>query len=99
MTPPRARANPRDQWPRLVLFGMLNYGLFIVLTTQSLVGLMLSVRDFGPGMEESQLQHAAEALPRLQPRPVPSCWGAGPSSAMRRLPSPLPSARSRRASC
>lgn len=33
---------PRDQWPRLVLFAMLNYGLFIVLTTQSLVGLKAS---------------------------------------------------------
>jgi len=26
---------PRDLWPRLVLFAMLNYGLFIVLTTES----------------------------------------------------------------
>lgn len=33
---------PRDQWPRLVLFAMLNYGLFIVLTTQSLVWLKAS---------------------------------------------------------
>ena len=33
---------PRDQWPRLVLFAMLNYGLFIVLTTQSLVGMKAS---------------------------------------------------------
>jgi probable blue pigment (indigoidine) exporter len=33
---------PRDQWPRLVLFGMLNYGLFIVLNTLSLVGLKAS---------------------------------------------------------
>src|SRR5258708_14367613 len=29
-------------------------------------------------------------LPRLQPPPVPSCWGPGPSSATRHLPSPLP---------
>jgi drug/metabolite transporter (DMT)-like permease len=33
---------PVDQWPRLVLYAMLNYGLFIVLTTQSLVGLKAS---------------------------------------------------------
>ncbi len=33
---------PRDQWPRLVLFGMLNYGLFIVLNTLSLVWLKAS---------------------------------------------------------
>lgn len=33
---------PRDQWPRLVLFAMLNYGLFIVLTTESLVWLKAS---------------------------------------------------------
>ncbi|HEY4172059.1 MAG TPA: EamA family transporter [Rhodopila sp.] len=33
---------PRDQWPRLLLFSMLNYGLFIVLTTESLVWLKAS---------------------------------------------------------
>jgi probable blue pigment (indigoidine) exporter len=33
---------PRDQRPRLVLFAMLNYGLFIVLTTESLVWLKAS---------------------------------------------------------
>ena len=33
---------PRDQWPRLLLFAMLNYGLFIVLTTLSLVWLKAS---------------------------------------------------------
>ncbi len=33
---------PRDQWPRLLLFAMLNYGLFIVLTTQSLAMLKAS---------------------------------------------------------
>ena len=33
---------PRDLWPRLVLFAMLNYGLFIVLTTESLVWLKAS---------------------------------------------------------
>jgi probable blue pigment (indigoidine) exporter len=33
---------PRDQWPRLILFAMLNYGLFIVLTTQSLAWLKAS---------------------------------------------------------
>jgi drug/metabolite transporter (DMT)-like permease len=33
---------PTDQWPRLLLFSMLNYGLFIVLTTQSLVWLKAS---------------------------------------------------------
>jgi probable blue pigment (indigoidine) exporter len=33
---------PADQWPRLLLFSMLNYGLFIVLTTQSLVWLKAS---------------------------------------------------------
>jgi probable blue pigment (indigoidine) exporter len=33
---------PRDQWPRLILFAMLNYGLFIVLTTMSLVWLKAS---------------------------------------------------------
>src|SRR6516164_1934686 len=32
-------------------------------------------------------------------RPVPSCWGAGPSCATHHLPSPLPSARSRQAFC
>ncbi len=33
---------PRDQWPRLILFAMLNYGLFIVLTTLSLALLKAS---------------------------------------------------------
>ena len=33
---------PADQWPRLLLFSMLNYGLFIVLTTESLVWLKAS---------------------------------------------------------
>jgi probable blue pigment (indigoidine) exporter len=33
---------PRDQWPRLIVFSMLNYGLFIVLTTESLVWLKAS---------------------------------------------------------
>jgi probable blue pigment (indigoidine) exporter len=33
---------PRDQWPRLVLFGLLNYGQFMVLTTASLVWLKAS---------------------------------------------------------
>jgi drug/metabolite transporter (DMT)-like permease len=33
---------PADQWPRLLVFSMLNYGLFIVLTTQSLVWLKAS---------------------------------------------------------
>ena len=33
---------PRDQWGRLLLFGMLNYGLFIVLNTLSLVWLRAS---------------------------------------------------------
>jgi drug/metabolite transporter (DMT)-like permease len=33
---------PADQWPRLLLFAMLNYGLFIVLTTESLVWLKAS---------------------------------------------------------
>ena len=33
---------PRDQWPRLILFAMLNYGVFIVLTTESLVLLKAS---------------------------------------------------------
>lgn len=33
---------PADQWPRLFLFAMLNYGLFIVLTTESLVWLKAS---------------------------------------------------------
>lgn len=33
---------PRDQWPRLILFAMLNYGLFIALTTESLVSLKAS---------------------------------------------------------
>ena len=33
---------PRDQWRRLILFAMLNYGLFIVLTTESLVWLKAS---------------------------------------------------------
>jgi probable blue pigment (indigoidine) exporter len=33
---------PRDQWPRLVLFAMLNYGLFIVLNTMSLAWLKAS---------------------------------------------------------
>jgi probable blue pigment (indigoidine) exporter len=33
---------PRDQWPRLIVFSMLNYGLFIVLTTLSLVWLKAS---------------------------------------------------------
>jgi probable blue pigment (indigoidine) exporter len=33
---------PRDQWPRLIVFSMLNYGLFIALTTESLVWLKAS---------------------------------------------------------
>ena len=33
---------PRDQWPRLLGFGMLNYGLFIALNTLSLVSLKAS---------------------------------------------------------
>ena len=33
---------PRDQWGRLLLYAMLNYGLFIVLTTQALVWLTAS---------------------------------------------------------
>lgn len=33
---------PSDQWPWLLLFAMLNYGLFVVLTTQSLVYLSAS---------------------------------------------------------
>jgi len=33
---------PRGQWPRLVLYATLNYGLFIVLTTLSLVWLKAS---------------------------------------------------------
>ena len=33
---------PRDQWLKLVVYAMLNYGLFIVLTTQSLKGLKAS---------------------------------------------------------
>jgi probable blue pigment (indigoidine) exporter len=33
---------PRGQWARLVVYAMLNYGLFIVLTTKSLVWLKAS---------------------------------------------------------
>jgi drug/metabolite transporter (DMT)-like permease len=33
---------PRDQWPRLILFAMLNFGLFIVLTTQAIARLHAS---------------------------------------------------------
>ncbi len=33
---------PRDQWPWLLAYAMLNYGLFIVLTTQALVWLNAS---------------------------------------------------------
>ena len=33
---------PRDQWSRLVLYAMLNYGLFTVLTTEALVWLKAS---------------------------------------------------------
>jgi probable blue pigment (indigoidine) exporter len=33
---------PFDQWPRLMLYAMLNYGLFTVLTIQSLVWLKAS---------------------------------------------------------
>jgi probable blue pigment (indigoidine) exporter len=33
---------PADQWSRLVLFSMLNYGLFVDLTTESLVWLKAS---------------------------------------------------------
>ncbi|MBS0641854.1 MAG: EamA family transporter [Proteobacteria bacterium] len=33
---------PRDQWVRLIAYAMMNYGLFIVLTTQSLKGLKAS---------------------------------------------------------
>ena len=33
---------PRDQWPWLLVFAMLNYGLFVVLTTEALVYLTAS---------------------------------------------------------
>ena len=33
---------PADQWPRLILFAQVNYGLFIVLTTLSLISLKAS---------------------------------------------------------
>ncbi|HEY0183292.1 MAG TPA: EamA family transporter [Rhodopila sp.] len=33
---------PRDQWLRLILFAMLNYGLFVALTVQSLAWLKAS---------------------------------------------------------
>lgn len=33
---------PRDQWPWLLVFAMLNYGLFVVLTTEALVYLSAS---------------------------------------------------------
>jgi probable blue pigment (indigoidine) exporter len=33
---------PRDLWPRLILYSMLNYGLFIALTVQSLAWLKAS---------------------------------------------------------
>jgi drug/metabolite transporter (DMT)-like permease len=33
---------PRDQWRRLVLYAMLNFGLFIVLTTQAIARLRAS---------------------------------------------------------
>lgn len=33
---------PRDQWPWLLVFAMLNYGLFVVLTTEALVTLSAS---------------------------------------------------------
>ena len=33
---------PRDQWKRLIVYAMLNYGLFIVLTTKSLAMLPAS---------------------------------------------------------
>ena len=33
---------PRDQWPWLLVFAMLNYGLFVVLTTEALVTLTAS---------------------------------------------------------
>lgn len=33
---------PRDQWGRILLFSLLNYGLFIVFTTQSLARLKAS---------------------------------------------------------
>lgn len=33
---------PADQWPRLIVFSMLNYGLFIVLGTEALVYLKAS---------------------------------------------------------
>jgi drug/metabolite transporter (DMT)-like permease len=33
---------PRDQWPRLLLYGMLNYGFFLVLTMQALSRLRAS---------------------------------------------------------
>ena len=34
---------PRDQWPLLLVYAMLNYGLFVVLTTEALVYLPASV--------------------------------------------------------
>ena len=34
---------PRDQWPLLLVYSMLNYGLFVVLTTEALVYLPASV--------------------------------------------------------
>lgn len=60
---------PRDQWGRLVLFAMLNYGLFIVLTTQSLARLRASeavVLTYTIPVWASVF-----AWPMLQERPTP----------------------------
>ena len=49
----------------------------IVSTSATPQAVQLVVRDFGPGMEESQLQHAAEAFYRADAARLRSTGGVG----------------------
>ncbi len=48
-----------------------------VSTARTAMGVQLAVRDFGPGMDESQLQHAAEAFYRADAARLRSTGGVG----------------------
>jgi signal transduction histidine kinase len=48
-----------------------------VSTARTAMGVRLAVRDFGPGMDESQLQHAAEAFYRADAARLRTTGGVG----------------------
>jgi signal transduction histidine kinase len=49
----------------------------VVTTSGTPQAVLLTVRDFGPGMDESQLQHAAEAFYRADAARLRSTGGVG----------------------